>query len=70
MLVHSPCTTIAEHDASCCPHFFELKKNPFSQEERQLILDSRLSKVKHNALQAATARAETWAALEQAFRRC
>ena len=51
MLIHSPCTSIAEFEASCCAHFFELKKNPFYQSERKLIMESRLVRVQHDAKQ-------------------
>lgn len=66
MLIHSPCTTIDEYEASCCAHFFELKKNPFYQSERKLIMESRLDRVQHDAKQAAASRSETWSALEEA----
>ena len=66
MLIHSPCTTVAELEAACCSHFFELRKSPFYAEERKLILESRLGRVEHHAQRAAASRAETWAALEKA----
>lgn len=50
MLIHSPCTTIAEHEASCCPHFFR-PSSPFYAAERKLIMESRLNRVQHNAQQ-------------------
>lgn len=66
MLVHNACTDIEEYQASAAPHFFELFKSNFTQEERKMILQSRLSKVQHRPAEAEKMLAATWLALEQA----
>jgi diketogulonate reductase-like aldo/keto reductase len=68
VLVHNPCTTIAEYQASTCPHNFDLSKTRFTRTERELILGGRLAQA-HAAWDpdaACAARAATWKALEAA----
>lgn len=66
MLIHNPATDLDEYQASCCPHFFELAKSDFTQEERAMILQSRLDKVKYDEAMAEASRADSWKALEAA----
>lgn len=66
LLIHNPATDIDEFQASGAPHFFELSKSELTQEERSMILKSRLDKVKYDEATAEAARAESWKALEDA----
>lgn len=68
LLIHNPCTNIAEYQASTACHNFELSKTHFTGAERALILDGRLAQA-HAAWDPAAARAAraaTWRALEEA----
>jgi diketogulonate reductase-like aldo/keto reductase len=74
MLVHNPCTTQADYQASTCPHLFELAgrralgPHSASPEERELIMAHRLKRAnaEYNEPAAEAARAATWKALEEA----
>jgi len=65
VLIHNPATEIAEYEASCCPHFFELSKSDLTGEEREMIIQSRLKKVQYSGAAGVEARKETWLGLEQ-----
>jgi diketogulonate reductase-like aldo/keto reductase len=75
LLVHNPCVSVAEYNASCCPHFFELKGAeggmpatlPNGHRLRELVAEAeyaRCSAIDRDA--SREARRCTWARLEQA----
>lgn len=68
ILIHNPCATVDEYQASTVCHNFELGRTAFTDEERQMILDHRKAKAhSHYDIEAAeAARASTWKALEAA----
>jgi diketogulonate reductase-like aldo/keto reductase len=68
MLVHNPCTTAVEYQASTVPHCFELLKGAFTQEERELVTRHRLASANaaYDEATAEAARAASWKALEEA----
>ncbi len=63
LLIHNPCTDLAEYAASAAPHAFELGGSILDADERRLVLAHRLSKVMHTGAVGAAARAAAWAAL-------
>jgi diketogulonate reductase-like aldo/keto reductase len=68
MLIHNPCTTAVDYQASTVPHCFELGKGAFTQEERDLVTRHRLARANaaYDEAAAEAARAASWKALEQA----
>lgn len=75
MLVHNPCTSAADYQASTCPHLFELGAGKAlgphgpSDEERGIIMAHRLARAnaQYDEAAAEAARAATWKALEEAL---
>jgi alcohol dehydrogenase (NADP+) len=67
LLIHNPLTDLAEYAASAAPHNFELGGWNRDSEERALVLSHRLSRVTHTGAAGEAARAEAWAALEDAL---
>ena len=68
MLIHNPCTDIAEYQASGCAHNFELSKSRLTPAERALVMGSRLAAAhaRFDAAAGQAARAASWKALEEA----
>ena len=72
MLIHNPCTGIADYQASSSPHCFELAKalgpNGMTEAERALVMQHRLAAANavYDEPAAEAARAASWRALEAA----
>ena len=66
LLIHNPCTGLADYDASSTPHCFELGRSRLTGEERALVLAHRLSRLHVDAAAAEASRAASWRALEAA----
>jgi len=74
LLIHNPCTGVADYQASTAPHCFELGKGAdlspsgLSAEERALVLGHRLARANaaYDEAAAEAARAASWRALEEA----
>eukprot|EP00928_Gymnodinium_smaydae_P040489 TRINITY_DN27455_c0_g2_i1.p1 TRINITY_DN27455_c0_g2~~TRINITY_DN27455_c0_g2_i1.p1 ORF type:complete len:367 (+),score=36.17 TRINITY_DN27455_c0_g2_i1:56-1156(+) len=69
LLIHNPCTDVAEYQASCAPHFFELAKSNLTAAERDMILSRRLQEVSASVAQSGGSgdveRSDTWLGLEE-----
>ena len=74
ILIHNPCTSVADYQASTSPHCFELGKGAalgpsgLSAEERELVIGRRIeaANASYDEAAAEAARASSWRALEEA----